>query len=113
MNTSLLIKHTEHFEIEAFKKPKNIKRLSQTHIAFSGSPRKNPYDALRIILVADPYSSNTFYYEFNIDDIAFVEELPKLVNPDENARKILEMTRLGSTFETYADVQEALKAIHA
>lgn len=37
----------------------------------------------------------------------------KLVHPDENVRKILEITRLSSTFETYADTQEAIKALHA
>ncbi len=91
MNTSLLIKQTEQFEIEAFKRPKDIKRLRQTHVAFSGSPRKNPHDAFKIILVADPYSSNTFYYEFKIDDIAFIEELPKLVNPDD---EVIPMVRI-------------------
>jgi inorganic pyrophosphatase len=91
MSTSLLIKQTEHFEVDKFKRPKNIKHLNLTHIAFSGSPRKNPHDAFRIILVADPYSGNTFYYEFNIEDIAYVEELPKLVSPEE---EIIPMVRV-------------------
>ena len=37
----------------------------------------------------------------------------KLVKPDENVRKILEITRLASSFETFRDVPEAVKAIHA
>jgi anti-anti-sigma factor len=36
----------------------------------------------------------------------------KLVKPDENLRKILEITRLESTFETYNDPLEAVKAVH-
>jgi hypothetical protein len=91
MNTSLLIKQTERFEIEAFKPPKNTSRLRQTHVAFSGSPRKKPLDAYKIILVADPYSTGTFYYEFRIEDIAFVEELANLVSPDD---EIIPMVRI-------------------
>jgi hypothetical protein len=83
MNMPLLLKETEHFEITKFKRPKDMRRLRQNHVAFSGSPRKHPHDAYRIILIVDPLSSNTFYYEFNLDDIAFVEELPNLVTPDE------------------------------
>ena len=37
----------------------------------------------------------------------------KLIKPDENVRKILEMTRLASSFETFGDVAAAVKAIHA
>lgn len=83
MNMPLLLKKTEHFEITKFKRPKDIRRLRQNYVAFSGSPRKHPHDAHRIILVVDPLSGNTFYYEFSLDDIAFVEELPNLVNLDE------------------------------
>jgi len=35
-----------------------------------------------MILVADPYSTNTFYYEFRADTVSFVEELPSIVNLD-------------------------------
>lgn len=37
----------------------------------------------------------------------------KLVRPDENIRKILEITRLAGNFETYKDAAEAVKAIQA
>jgi len=37
----------------------------------------------------------------------------KLVRPDENVRKILEITRLAGTFETYKDTAEAVKAVQA
>ena len=37
----------------------------------------------------------------------------KLVRPDENVRKILEMTRLLTAFEVFDDVAEAVKAIRA
>ena len=37
----------------------------------------------------------------------------KLARPDENIRKILEITRLESTFEVFEDLSEAVKAIQA
>ncbi len=81
--TSLLIKETETLEIEAFKRPKDTKSLKNTHVAFSGSPRKHPYDPYKVILMADPFNRNAFYYEFRIEDVSYVEELPSLVNVDE------------------------------
>jgi hypothetical protein len=72
----------KRFEIEAYKRPKNLKELRKTHVSFSGSPIQHPYDAKKIILVADPYSTNTSYYEFRNRDISFVEELPSTVDLD-------------------------------
>ena len=72
----------EKFEIQAYKKPKSLKLLKETHIAFTGSPRKHPYDPDRVILITDPYSKITSYYEFKTADISYVEELVNLVNID-------------------------------
>ena len=91
MNATLLIRETEHFEITRFKRPRDIKSLKQAHVAFSGSPRKHPYDPHRVILVVDPYSQNNHYYQFNVDDIAFVEELANVVTMDET---VIPMVRL-------------------
>ncbi len=68
----------ERLEIQKYVKPRQIDK--QTYIPFSGSPRKHPYEETRVILVADPFSSNTFFYEFNIEDVAFAEELPTICN---------------------------------
>ena len=68
------------FEIETYKKPSNLKELRKTHVPFSGSPSKHPYDPQKVILVPDPYSSSPFYYEFQSENIAFVEKLPNIVN---------------------------------
>jgi inorganic pyrophosphatase len=70
------------FHIQAYQKPKNIQILRETHVSFSGAPKKHPYDTDKIILVADPFSTNTHYYEFAKGDIAYLEELPNLVNMD-------------------------------
>jgi inorganic pyrophosphatase len=85
MVISNFLKTAEKFEIQAYKRPKNHKELRKSHVAFSGSPQKHPFDAYRVILVMDPYSTNTIYYEFMKKDIAFVEELPNLVGPDGDA----------------------------
>jgi len=73
------LQKSSRLEIQAFQKPKDVKALSKTHIPFSGSPQKHPYDSSRIILVSDPYSPNTFFVEFKTKDIAYVEELPNVV----------------------------------
>ncbi len=70
----------EKFEIQAYKKPKSLKLLKETHIAFTGSPRKHPYDPDRVILITDPYSRITSYYEFKTADISYVEEMVNLVD---------------------------------
>jgi len=72
----------QKFEIQAYKKPKNLKLLQETHIAFTGSPRKHPYDPDRVILITDPYSRITSYYEFKTADISYVEEMVNLVDMD-------------------------------
>jgi hypothetical protein len=68
----------EKLEIQKYVKPETLDK--KNHISFSGSPRKHPYERTRIILIADPFSENTFFYEFNIEDITFAEELPNISN---------------------------------
>ena len=73
----------EKFEIQAYtRKPKDLKLLKQTHVAFTGSPQKHPHDPQRVVLISDPYSTSTVYYEFMKNDISYVEELPSVVNLD-------------------------------
>ncbi|MGV1098170.1 inorganic pyrophosphatase Ppa [Thiovibrio sp. JS02] len=73
---------TIQFEIQTYQRPKDEQRLRDTHVSFSGSPQKHPYSSEKIILVVDPYSTNTFYYEFRTEDISYVEELANIVNMD-------------------------------
>ncbi len=70
------------FEIQAYKAPHDVKSLSQTHVSFTGTPRKHPYDPQKVILVADPYSAHTFYYEFEKADISYLQELPSVVTAE-------------------------------
>ena len=73
------------FQIQAYKKPKDLHVLRKTHVSFSGSPQKHPYDTNKVIIIADPFSTNNLYFEFNKDDVSYVEELPNLVDLDGNA----------------------------
>lgn len=68
----------DRFEIQAYTKAGKADR--ENYLPFSGSPRKHPYEPDRIILVADPFSPATFYYEFRIADIGCAEELPNMTN---------------------------------
>ena len=82
MPITALLKKAEKFEIEKYQKPKDPKILVGSHMPYSGSPHKHPYDKKKMILVVDPYYTPAFYYEFNKNDIAYIEELPNLVNLD-------------------------------
>ncbi len=52
--------------------------LSEECISFHGSPRKHPYDKEKMILVLDPFSSHTVFYEFFIEDIKGVDAEPSI-----------------------------------
>ncbi len=73
-----LVELKEKFEIQRYRKPKTVDK--STHIPFSGSPKKHPHDKAKVILIADPFTTNTFYYEFNIKDVGFAEELANITN---------------------------------
>ena len=91
------LQETMKFEVQTFRQPGGISQLRHTHVSFSGSPRKHPHDDQKVIIVVDPYSTNTFYYELNRDDIAFVEELPNIVNDaDETVTVVRVWVRKGS-----------------
>lgn len=53
--------------------------LAADNVAFSGAPRKHPYDAEKLILICDPFSAQTTFYEFRLKDVVHVDELPSLV----------------------------------
>lgn len=76
---------TQRFEIEAYKKPKHFRDLTTTHVPFTGSPQRHPFDSSKVILFVDPYSTHTAYYEFSAADISYLEELPSIVSPEGEA----------------------------
>ncbi len=80
MDKKNIPQQVKKFELEAYETPKDFKELRKTHVAFSGSPLRHPYDDEKVILVPDPYGGNPFYYEFKNNDINYAEKLPSIVN---------------------------------
>lgn len=82
MTLTKVLQKAGKFELQAYRRPADRRRIAETHIAYSGSPFKHPDNPDKVILVADPFSQNTFYYEFNKEDITLAEDLPSIVNLD-------------------------------
>lgn len=89
MSTKNIPQETKRFEIQSYKRPGNVKELRKTHLPFSGSPLKHPYDSKKVVLVPDPYRSNPSYYEFRGSDISFLEEAPNIVDLDGETIKMV------------------------
>ena len=76
METTTLI---SRYQVEIYRG--SHRRLEEVAIAFTGSPKKTR-DADKVLLVADPMSQQTFFYEFRSGDIIYAEEAPTLSLPD-------------------------------
>ena len=71
--------------------------LPRECIAFSGAPRKHPYDDSKLLLIIDPFSKHTAFYEFRISDISAVEDLPSIgTDSGENLTMVRIWVRRGS-----------------
>lgn len=81
----------KEFALQTYSRPKDKTQLRETHIAFTGTPQKHYYDPDKVILVTDPFSSNTFYYEFLAKDITYVEDVDTTVNMDGEALPIMRL----------------------
>ncbi len=79
----------KEFAVQVYKRPTDETKFYETHIAFTGTPQKHFFDTEKIILVIDPFSFNTSYYEFSSADISFVEELQTTVNDEGQAISIV------------------------
>jgi len=69
-------------EIQRYSANVDREELFSRFVSFSGAPRQHPFDPTKILLVTDPFSSHTSFYEFESDDIAYAEELNALVTPE-------------------------------
>jgi inorganic pyrophosphatase len=65
--------------INELAKYSTVADYSKENVSFSGAPKKHPYDNEKIILISDPFSTHTLFYEFRITDIVHVDELPQIV----------------------------------
>jgi len=87
---NILESHLE-FEIQTYREPEDIREMNRTHVSFSGTPFHHPHDEDKVVLLVDPFSSNTLYYEFFAKDISFAEHLENIATPE---GKILSLVRL-------------------
>ncbi len=82
MKPSAPPREAKRFEIEKYRPPKDHRALRQTHVSFSGSLRRHPFEREKVILIVDPYSGDSLFYEFNTEEIGYAEELPSLATPE-------------------------------
>jgi hypothetical protein len=78
MTIEKFIELKENLELKKYIRTLDFDKRSCS--SFYGSPRKHPFEKNRVIIVADPFSEHTFYYEFNMDDILSIEEQPSITN---------------------------------
>lgn len=43
-------------------------------VSFIGAPRAHPYDREKIILISHPFTSNTEFFEFRMEDVVKIDE---------------------------------------
>jgi len=76
METTTLI---SRYQIDLYRG--SHRKLEEIAIAFTGSPKKSR-DKDKVLLVNDPISQHTFFYEFRSQDIVYAEEASNLSMPD-------------------------------
>jgi hypothetical protein len=86
--------------------------LEKEAVAFTAAPRKHPYDNDKILLVKDPFSSDTMFYEFKMEDIVQVDEVPSVATESgrniKMARVWIRKGSLGMRYEPF-EVDTPLK----
>ncbi len=80
MPITTFLQEAKKFDVQTYKRRRSIMELKKNNVPFTGTPLKHPYDSEKIVLLSDPFSSNTFYYEFLTKDITYMEDLPSIVN---------------------------------
>ena len=67
------------YQVEPYRG--SYEKLRNTAVLFTGSPRSST-NAGRILLLNDPASQHSFFYEFRAEDIVYAEEAANLSLPD-------------------------------
>jgi len=63
----------------------------QDALAFTGSPRKHPYDDEKIILIVEPQGGESAIYEFKAADIVGAQDLPSPVTEAGESYRIVRL----------------------
>lgn len=77
MGIDRVLEESGKYQVEPYKKTGS---LPVTHVPFTGTPRKHDHDPGKILLIPDPFSTGTFYYEFFLSDVEYIEKLSSMVN---------------------------------
>jgi len=92
METTVLI---SRYQVDLYRG--SPRRLEEIAVAFTGSPKKSR-DEDKVVLLNDPLSSQTFFYEFRASDIIYAEEASNLSMPDGSAVSMVRVwIKKGST----------------
>lgn len=71
-----ITKYIETQPLYDITKYKSTVDYANTAISFTGSARKHPYDQEKFLLISEPFTSHTVFYEFRIKDIIHYDDLP-------------------------------------
>jgi len=71
-----LLSISEGYQVDRYRK----KNLGKTHVPFEGTPKKHHHDDKLLILLTDPFSSLSDFFEFSLDSIGHVEDLGTITN---------------------------------
>jgi hypothetical protein len=74
------------YEIQAYRSDP-----PQDALAFTGSPRKHPYDDGKIILIVEPQGGESAIYEFKASDIVGAQDLPSPVTEAGESYRIVRL----------------------
>ncbi|HOW82843.1 MAG TPA: hypothetical protein PK573_09795 [Spirochaetota bacterium] len=66
-----LIDHAAGFEIDRIRDAD----INRFYSPFEGSPKKHPTDEKILVLIAEPFSRRSRFYEFSIESIGAIEEI--------------------------------------
>jgi len=74
------------YELQAYKS-----EAPQDALAFTGSPRKHPYDDGKIVLLSEQSDGDSAIYEFKVSDIVGAQDLPSPVTEAGESYRIVRL----------------------
>lgn len=80
MSNNEIMVNEDLLPVEVYRNGKNMRDKS---VSFRGSPSKHPYEDDKFILILDPISDHTEYFEFRKMDIVFVEDMPSILTKND------------------------------
>lgn len=80
MPVTHFLQKTEKLALNCYREPHDTAELMISHVPFTGALFKHSHDTEKVVLVPDPFSPNTSYYEFRSSDVCYAEEMPNIVS---------------------------------